>query len=110
MGGIFGLTLSSRRVNYLVYNNTIVLGDNTNQITSNITGDFGAAAVGFINRIQDGLTDLRNNILYVNVLPKGNGYVSALAAIKGHDLDLTSLLTNPGQIGIRPPNYNTASK
>lgn len=109
LGGIFGLTLSSRRVNYLVYNNTIVLGDNTNQVTSNITGDFGAAAVGFINRIQDGLTDLRNNILYVNVLPKGNGYVSALAAIKGHDLDLTSLLTNPGQTGIRPPNYNTAS-
>lgn len=109
LGGIFGLALSSREVNHTIYHNTILIGDNTNQVTSNITGDFGAAAVGYLNRVGTGLTDLRNNILYVNVMPKGSGYVSALAAIKNHDVDLSTFFTNPGQTGVRPPNYHTSS-
>lgn len=109
LGGIFGMALSSREVNHLVYNNTIVIGDNSNIVTSNILTNFGAAAVGYINRVGTGLTDLRNNILYVNVMPKGSGYVSALAAIKNHDVDLATAFTNPGQTGIRPPNYHTSS-
>lgn len=109
LGGIFGMALSSREVNHLVYNNTIVIGDNSNIVTSNILTNFGAAAVGYLNRVGTGLTDLRNNILYVNVMPKGSGYVSALAAIKNHDLDLATAFTNPGQTGIRPPNYHTSS-
>jgi hypothetical protein len=109
LGGIFGLALSSREVNHTIYHNTILIGDNMNQVTSNITGDFGAAAVGYLNRVGTGLTDLRNNILYVNVMPKGSGYVSALAAIKNHDVDLSTFFTNPGQTGVRPPNYNTTS-
>lgn len=109
LGGIFGLALSSREVNHTIYHNTILIGDNTNQVTSNIIGDFGAAAVGYLNRVGTGLTDLRNNILYVNVMPKGSGYVSALAAIKNHDVDLSTFFTNPGQTGVRPPNYNTSS-
>ncbi|HLP65483.1 T9SS sorting signal type C domain-containing protein [Flavobacterium sp.] len=109
LGGIFGMALSSREVNHLVYNNTIVIGDNSNIVTSNITTNFGAAAVGYLNRVGTGLTDLRNNILYVNVMPKGSGYVSALAAIKNHDVDLATAFTNPGQTGIRPPNYHTSS-
>lgn len=109
LGGIFGLALSSREVHHTIYHNTILIGDNTNQVTSNITGDFGAAAVGYLNRVGTGLTDLRNNILYVNVMPKGSGYVSALAAIKNHDVDLSTFFTNPGQTGVRPPNYHTSS-
>ena len=109
LGGIFGLALSSRDVNHLVYNNTILLGDNTTQITGNMTNSFGAAAVGYLNRVANGITDLRNNILYTNVLPIGNGYVAALAAIKNHDFDLGTAFTAPGQTGIRPPNYNPAS-
>ena len=109
LGGIFGLTLSSRNVNHLVYNNTILIGDNTNMITGNMTNSFGAAAVGYLNRVASGSTDLRNNILYTNVLPIGNGYAAALAAIKNHDFDFATAFTAPGQLGIRPPNYNPAS-
>lgn len=109
LGGIFGMALSSREVNHSVYNNTILIGDNSNQITSNITGDFGASAIGYINRVGTGVTDVRNNILYVNVLPNGSGYVSALAAIKNHDSDLFTFFTNPGQTGIKPPNYAITS-
>ncbi len=109
LGGIFGLALSSREVNHTIYHNTILIGDNTNQVTSTITGDFGAAAVGYLNRVGNGMTDLRNNILYVNAMPRGAGYVSALAAIKNHDVDLSTFFTNPGQTGVRPPNYSTTS-
>lgn len=109
LGGLFGLCLSSRETNYLVYHNTITLGDKNNQITSNITGNFGATAVGYLNRVGTGTTDLRNNILYVNVLPKSSGYVAALSAIKNHDLDLSTFFTNPGQTSVRPPNYGTSS-
>ena len=38
LGGIFGLALSSREVNHTIYHNTILIGDNTNQVTSNIIG------------------------------------------------------------------------
>ncbi len=109
LGGIFGMALSSREVNHLVYNNTVLIGDNSNSITSNITGNFGGAAVGFVNRVGTGITDLRNNILYVNVIPKSSGYVSALAAIKNHDVDLGTAFTNPGQTGVRPVNYHPSS-
>ena len=108
-GGIYGLLLSSKEINYIIYHNTISIGDVNTMVTSNITGNFGASAVGYLNRVGTGLTDLRNNILYVNAMPIGSGFVAALSAVKCHDLDFVSVFTNPGQAGIRPPNYNTSS-
>jgi hypothetical protein len=107
IGGIFGLTLSTRELNYKVYHNTILIGDNNTMITSNTTSHFGGTAVGFVNRVGDGSLDLRNNILYVNVMPRSLGYVSALAAIKSHNV--SDGTTNPGQSTIRPVNYNISS-
>lgn len=109
IGGIFGLALSTKELNYKVYHNTILIGDNDTMVASNTTSHFGGAAVGFVNRVGSGSLDLRNNILYVNLMPRFSGYVSALAAIKSHNNNITELTTNPGQSTIRPVNYHTSS-
>lgn len=107
IGGIFGLTLSTKNIHYKVYHNTILIGDNDTMVTSSTTSHFGGTAVGFINRVGNGSLDLRNNILYVNLMPRSSGYVSALAAIKSHETN--DATTNPGQNTIRPVNYHTNS-
>lgn len=109
IGGIFGLALSTKELNYKVYHNTILIGDNDAMVTSSTTSHFGGAAVGFVNRVGNGSLDLRNNILYVNIMPRFSGYVSALAAVKSHNNNITELSTNPGQSTIRPVNYHAAS-
>lgn len=109
IGAVFGLTLSTKNINYKVYHNTILIGDNLTQITSNTTGNFGGSTVGFVNRLGSGGLDLRNNILYTNLLPRGTGYTSALGAIKSHDVIFSDFFTNPGQTGIRPVNYKAVS-
>ena len=43
------------------------------------------------------------------MIPKSSGYVSALAAIKNHDVDLATAFTNPGQTSVRPVNYHPSS-
>lgn len=107
IGGIFGLTLSTKELNYKVYNNTILIGDNTTMVTSSTTSHFGGTAVGYVNRVGNGSLDLRNNILYVNLLPRSLGFASALAAIKSHNT--SDGTTNPGVTGLRPQNYHLAS-
>ncbi|UPQ77697.1 hypothetical protein M0M57_08625 [Flavobacterium azooxidireducens] len=109
IGGIFGLALSTKELNYKVYHNTILIGDNDTMVTSNTTSHFGGTAVGFVNRVGSGSLDLRNNILYVNIMPRFSGYVSALAAVKSHNNNITELSTNPGQSTVRPVNYHAAS-